>query len=120
MSNPIKLGIVGLGRAGWGMHLKELADEYGLQNEYRSLHKLAQLGLQYEKQLKDQVVRLCLGLELGASEPVLRSIVDKAGAEDLMELMNALEMRMAQVLPIQTQLRGAIQSDEAMESGYLI
>ncbi len=25
MSNPIKVGIVGLGRAGWGMHLNELA-----------------------------------------------------------------------------------------------
>ena len=101
-------------------HLKELADEFGLQNEYRSLHKLAQLGLQYEKQLKDQVVRLCLSLELGASEPVLRSIVDKAGAEDLMELKTALELRMAQILPMQTQLRGIVQSDESMESGYLI
>ena len=27
MSNPIRIGLIGLGRAGWGMHLKELADK---------------------------------------------------------------------------------------------
>ncbi len=27
MSNPVRIGLVGLGRAGWGMHLKELADK---------------------------------------------------------------------------------------------
>lgn len=27
MNNPIKIGIVGLGRAGWGMHLSEIADK---------------------------------------------------------------------------------------------
>lgn len=27
MSNPIRIGLVGLGRAGWGMHLKELEDK---------------------------------------------------------------------------------------------
>lgn len=52
-----------------------------------------------------KLVRLCLSLDLGASEPVLRSIVDKACAEDLMELKTALEQRMAQLMPIQTQLR---------------
>ena len=101
-------------------HLKELADEFGAQAEYRAMHKLAQLGLQYEKQLKDQVVRLCLSLDLGASEPVLRSIVDKACAEDLMELKTALEQRMAQLMPIQTQLRRTAQAGEMMESGFLI
>ena len=100
--------------------LKDLADAYGIQAEYRSLHKLAQLGLEYEKQLKDQVVRLCLSLDLGATEPVLRSIMDKASAQDLKELKTALEQRMAQLLPAQTQLRGAAQAGEAMESGFLI
>ena len=107
-----------LGRG--GRSLKELADEFGAQGEYRALHKLAQLGLEYEKQLRDQVVRLCLSLELGASEPVLRSIVEKAAAEDLMALKAALEQRMAQLLPVQTQLRGGVPAGEGVESGFLI
>ena len=27
MSNPIKIGLVGLGRAGWGMHLEEIKNK---------------------------------------------------------------------------------------------
>ena len=100
--------------------LKELADEFGAQSEYRAMHHLAQLGMQYEKQLRDQVVRLCLSLELGASEPVLRSIVEKAGAEDLRELKGALEGRMASLLPVQTQLPAMTGAEETVESGFLI
>ena len=100
--------------------LKELAEEFGAQGEYRAMFTLAQLGMQYEKQLRDQVVRLCLSLELGASEPVLRSIMEKAGAEDLMELKAALEVRMAQLLPAQTQLSLAMGTQETVESGFLI
>ena len=42
--------------------LKELADEFGVQSEYRALYKNAQLGLQYRKELESSVVRLCLAL----------------------------------------------------------
>ena len=38
--------------------LKELADEFGAQEEYRNLFKQAQLGQRYQKQLGDEVVRL--------------------------------------------------------------
>ncbi len=110
--------IKGLGRG--SRSLKELADEFGAQSEYRCLHKLAQLGLAYEKQLRDQVVRLCLSLDLGASEPVLRSIMEKAGADDLLELKKALEQRMAQLLPAQTQLRGTSFAAQQVDSGFMI
>ena len=100
--------------------LKELADEFGMQGEYRAMHKLAQLGMQYEKQLRDQVIRLCLSLDLGASEPVLRSIMEKAGAEDLMQLKAALETKMAQLLPAQMQLPLVTGMEEVVESGFLI
>ncbi len=100
--------------------LKELADEFGAQGEYRALHKLAQLGLQYEKELRDQVVRLCLSLDLGAPEPVLRSIVDKAGAEDLQRLKAALEERMCALVPVQTQLHRAQEREQSVENGFLI
>lgn len=100
--------------------LKELAEEFGAQQEYRALFKQAQLGLQYEKQLKDEVVRLCLSLDLGAEEPLLRSVVEKASAEDLMGLKKALEKRLRQCMPVALQLPGNKEFEEGVESGYLI
>ncbi len=107
---------------GMGQHkcLKELAEEFGAQQEYRSLYKQAELGKLYEKQLRDDVVRLCLVLELGAAEPVLRGVVDKAAAEDLMKLKDALESRMRELMPVKGQLPGAEESKFAVESGFLI
>jgi len=100
--------------------LKELADEFGAQGEYRTLYKQAELGKIYEKQLRDQVVRLCLMLDLGAEEPLLRSIVDKAAAEDLVQLKAALEEKSSQCFPMQTQLCARKAEQEGIESGFLI
>jgi hypothetical protein len=100
--------------------LKELADEFGAQQEYRALFKQAQMGKLYEKQLRDDVVRLCLSLDLGAAEPVLRGVVEKAAAEDLLKLKEALEGKMRQILPMQTQLPGMDAAMEQVESGFLI
>ena len=110
--------IKGLGRS--GRKLKELAEEFGAQAEYRQLYQQAQLGQQFEKQLRDDVVRLCLGLELGAEEPVLRSVMERAAAEDLQKLKAALEERMRLLQPMVTQLpqAGALRGE--VESGYLI
>ena len=100
--------------------LKELADEFGAQGEYRALFKDAQLGRQYRKELESSVVRLCLSLELGAAEPVLQGIVSKAGAEDLLALRTALQSRLDEMLPMQTQL-GQVRADkQAVEKGFLI
>ena len=60
---------------GGSRKLKELAEEFGAQAEYRALYKQAQLGIRYRKDLEDSVVRLGLSLELGVAEPVLRSVV---------------------------------------------
>ncbi len=100
--------------------LKELADQYGAQKEYRALYKLAELGKQYEKQLRDEAVRLCLALDLGAEEPVLRSILETAGAQDVMKLKEALEEKMRQAFPVQTQLPRCEGKNEPVESGFLI
>ncbi len=99
--------------------LKELAEEFGAQGEYRALWKMAQLGKEYEKLLQDEVVRLCLVLELGVEEPVLRAITEKVGAEELMKLKGALEERMAESLPAVSQF-GGFGKEEAVESGFLI
>ena len=109
--------IKGMGK---GMKLKELADEFGAQQEYRALYKQAELGKLYEKQLRDDVVRLCLVLDLGASEPVLRGVIDKAAAEDLMKLKEALEGRMRELMPGKSQLPGAMEKATAVESGFMI
>ena len=108
------------GMGGGNRCLKELADEFGAQQEYRTLYKQAQLGVEYEKQLRQDVVRLCLSLELGAEEPVLRSIMDKAGAEDLKALKAALEKRMQEYFPGVTQLPGTKEVRETLESGFMI
>ena len=99
--------------------LKELADEFGAQGEYRALYVQAQLGQRYEKQLQDEVVRLFMGLDMGMEEPVLRSITKKVSAEELLHLKDALEERMAEYMPVQTQLNLRDNKQE-LESGFLI
>ena len=99
--------------------LKELAEEFGVQEEYRGLWKLARMGQQYQKQLSDEVVRLGLMLGLKVAEPVLRSAAEKLSGPELVELRNALREQAADKYPIQLQL-GTVRGEEAMESGYLI
>ena len=100
--------------------LKELAEEFGLQAEFRAMFKQAQLGKLYREELEGNVVRLCLALDLGAEEPVLRSIVKTAAAEDLMRLKAALQDRLDQMMPMTTQLSGGAGKLDAVESGFLI
>lgn len=101
--------------------LKELADEFGAQGEYRTLFKEAELGRQYLKQVQDDVVRLCLSLELGIEEPVLRSVVKTVGSPELLKMKQALETRLTESMPIITQLGYRSAEGEAcIESGYLI
>ncbi len=108
------------GMGGGKKTLKELADSFGAQQEYRTLYKDAQLGRQYRKELETDVVRLCLVLELGAEEPVLRSVMEKAAHEDLLQLRKALQSRYAACMPMQTQLSGGDTGVQAVESSYLI
>ena len=82
----------GLGRRAT---LKELAEEFGAQEEYRGLWKLSQLGRAYQKQLADEVVRLGLMLGLKIAEPTLRGAVEKLAGNELVELRDALRERAA-------------------------
>ena len=100
--------------------LKELADEFGAQGEYRALCKEARLGRQYAKALQDDVVRLCLSLELGVAEPTLRSVFENTAGEDLLAVKAALEKRLAESLPMVTQLGGSFGRESKVESGFLI
>ena len=100
--------------------LKELAEEFGAQAEYRNLFKEAELGRQYRKELEKDVIRLCKILDLGAEHDVLAGIVKTAAAEDLQKFRSALEAKTAQVLPVTTQLGSSMQVQESIESGFLI
>lgn len=100
--------------------LKELAEASGAQAEYRALCKEAELGRRYRKDLEDGVVRLGLALELGVSEPVLRSLAKTAAAEDLLALRDALQGRLDESLPVTTQLGSFSGKTEEVESGFLI
>ena len=106
----------GLGRRAT---LKELAQEFGAQEEYRNLFKQAKLGQEYQKQLGSEVVRLTLMLGLKLEEPVLRSAVEKLSGQERMGLRDALRERAAEHYPVQLQL-GTVKGEEALESGYLI
>lgn len=105
---------------GTAVSLKELAAENGAQAEYRALTKEAELGRRYRKDLEDGVVRLGLALELGVSEPVLRSLAQTAGAEELLALKEALQGRLDESLPMVSQLLGVKGKAEEIESGFLI
>ena len=105
---------------GAAVSLKELAAEHGAQAEYRALTKEAELGRRYRKDLEDCVVRLGLALELGVSEPVLRSLAQTAGAEELLVLKDALQGRLDESLPMVSQLLGVKGKAEEIESGFLI
>ncbi len=107
----------GLGKS---KSLKALAEEFGAVAEYRALYQQAELGKLYAKQLQDEVVRLCLQLELGVAEPVLRSLVSAAGAEDLKSMQEALQKRVRESFPVSTQLPGTNKGMEPFESGFLI
>ena len=107
----------GLGRS--APELKELAREFGAQEEYRTLCKLAELGKVYSMQLAQEVVTLCLMLELGVEEPVLRSMVKSIGPEELGSLKKALEKKAQKRFPVQCQLAQGADKAE-FETGFLI
>lgn len=100
--------------------LKDLAAEFGVQAEYRTLCKEAELGRRYQKELEDSFVRLGLALELGITETVLRSVAKTAKTEDLLAMKGALEGRLSEMMPITMQLGGEGCAQEGLESGFLI
>jgi len=106
----------GMGRA---LSLKELADEFGAQEEYRGLAKLARMGQEYQKQLSGEVVRLVLMLGLKLEEPVLRCAVEKLAGQELVQLRDALREQAAEHYPVQLQL-GKVRGEAALDSEYLI
>lgn len=99
--------------------LKELAGQFGAQEEYRFLFKMAKLGEEYQHILEDEVVRLCLALELGVEEKVLRSAAEKMSSEELRQFKEALNGHLASKYPVRMQLRQAKRESD-WDSDYSI
>lgn len=108
------------GFGGSPVRLKELADRAGAQEEYRTLWKQAQLGQRYEKQLQQEIVRLCLSVGLEMEAPALQKIAEKVSAGELLQLKKALEEKLSQMMPLQPQLLTDSSEQESIESGFLI
>lgn len=101
--------------------LKELAEAFGAQAEYRLLCRQAELGKKYEAELQQEVVRLCLSLDLDVEADVLRKLASTAAAEELGVLKEALASLLRKRLPVQTQLSAPESyAPDAVESGFLI
>ena len=77
------------------------------------------LGREYAGILEDEVVRLCLSLELGVEEQTLRSAAAKMAPEELRKFKSALERQAARRYPVQLQLGGR-EPEEDLEGSYLI
>ena len=99
--------------------LKDLADQFGAQEEYRKLFADAVLGQEYAGQMADEVVKLCLALELGVEEKVLRTVAKKLSSEELKVMRKALEERADRKYPARVQLFGGEKAEE-WDAGYLI
>lgn len=100
--------------------LKELAEEFGAQKEYRELFKQAQLGRSYEKSLQQEVVKLCMLLDLGVERDVLLKVMEKAAAEELLAMKDALEQKCSQIMPFKPQLQHGENHSEPVENGFLV
>ncbi|MBR2048234.1 MAG: hypothetical protein IJ960_06510 [Oscillospiraceae bacterium] len=99
--------------------LKELADRFGAQEEYRNLYKQAALGQEYAGLLADQTVRLCLALELGLEEKLLRQMTGKLGTAELKALCRALSEKADRKFPARVQIAASEEAGD-WDTGYLI
>lgn len=100
--------------------LKELAEQFGAQTEFRQLQEQARLGQAYAKELENHVVRLCLSLELEMPEPALRAAAQKLGSQDLLALKKALEQHWDKKFPGKPQLPTGKKSRKELDSSFLI
>ncbi len=105
-----------------GMNLLELVEKYGNQRHREALKQLqedAELGRVYVNNLRHEVVRLGLAVDLGLDEAVLESVCKRMDHRELENLRFHLEKRMAQMYPGNPQLVGKKQ-EPFQESAFLI
>lgn len=88
--------------------------------EYRSLKELARAGSQWQAQIRKEVVRLGMVLELGLTEENLQAAVSRLPQQELLAWQKALQRKAAELFPPEPQLWGMQEQKAADDSGFLI
>ncbi len=116
-------GVLKAKNGGTGLSLKSLVEKEAgpaAAAEFYRLTKQAELGARFQQELRKKAVSLCLALDLGIREEVLRAVAEKLSVEELEGLTKALEQREAALYPVTTQLPRDSSPREAADGGFLI
>lgn len=101
--------------------LRQLAAQFGTaRRELEELEQAAQAGRDYLAGLREQAVRLCLGLSTELSADTLQAAAAALDAAQLRELCAALDTMAQSRYPGTTQLPGGSNPQLAMEPEFLI
>ena len=116
-------GVLKAKNGGTGLSLKALVEKEAgpaAAAEFYRLTKQAELGARFQQELRKKAVSLCLALDLGIREEVLRAVAEKLSVEELEGLTKALEQRETALYPVMTQLPRDSSPREAADGGFLI
>ena len=90
------------------------------KEQYSQLQKQAQLGRQYLGQLKQDVVKLALTVDLGVEEESLRKMASQLDIEELTAMEQALRKKQSQLFPPQCQLPQGRTAKHESHSEFMI
>lgn len=116
-------GVLKAWKGGEGMTLTELIQktaDKGKQQEFQALCKQAELGRQYAAQLRQEVVRLGLILDVGLSEKTLQAVAERLEPEELEQVQQALQQKAAELFPPQPQLAQSVPAGSVCGSEFMI
>ena len=116
-------GVLKAKNGGAGLSLKALVEKEAgpaAAAEFYRLSKQAELGARFEKDLRSRAVGLCLALDLGIREEVLKAVAEKLSVEELEGLTKALERREEALYPVMTQLPRERAPQGEPDGGFLI
>ncbi len=116
-------GVLKAKNGGAGLSLKALVEKEAgsaAAAEFYRLSKQAELGARFEKDLRNKAVGLCLALDLGIREEVLKAVAEKLSVEELEGLTKALERREEALYPVMTQLPRERAPQGEPDGGFLI
>jgi hypothetical protein len=116
-------GVLKAWKGGEGMTLTEMIQktaDKGKQQEFETLCKEAALGRHYAKELRSEVVRLSLLLDVGLPEETLQTVTERLLPEELEQIRTALAEKAAECFPPQPQLTGRVPAGEGCSMDFMI
>lgn len=115
-------GVTKAWKGGLDMRLSELVEKSGSQSaaaELREMERLAALGRQYRAAMEQELVRLGLAIDFGASEKTLKGLAESLDDDALCSLRGELKQRAERLYPPKTQLQ-QISCAAGIETDFLI